>query len=55
MVRHVEKRKFSNKFKQEAVRLTEEAGVSCTQDACELQIGPSLLAQCRREQAKDGE
>ena len=37
-------RKFTNEFKQEAVRLTEEADVSCCQIARELGVSPNLLA-----------
>lgn len=49
------RRKFSNEFKQEAVRLTEEPGVSCSQVAGELGIGANLLARWRRELARDGQ
>ena len=49
------RRKFSNEFKQEAVRLTEEPGVSCSQIARELGVAPNLLARWRREQTRDGQ
>ena len=43
------RRKYSPEFKQEAVALTCQPGVSCRQVALEIGINPNLLSRWKRE------
>ena len=43
------RRKYSPEFKQEAVALTRQPGVSCRQIALEIGINPNLLSRWKRE------
>ncbi len=43
------RRKFSTEFKQEAVKLTLQPGVSCRQVALEIGVDPNLLSRWKRE------
>jgi len=43
------RRKYSPEFKQEAVALTHQPGVSCRQVALEIGINPNLLNGRKRE------
>ena len=43
------RRKYSPEFKQEAVALTRQPGVSCRQVALEIGINPNLLSRWKRE------
>ena len=45
------RRKYSPEFKQEAVALTRQPGVSCRQVALEIGINPNLLSRWKREAA----
>jgi transposase len=47
------RRKFTKEFKQEAVGLVEEPGVSCAQIARDLGINANMLSRWRRELAVD--
>ena len=49
------RRKFSKEFKQEAVQMTNVAGVTITQIAHELGITPRLLGVWRKQLAASGE
>jgi transposase len=48
------RRKFSKEFKQEAVQMTNVAGVTITQIANELGITPRLLGVWRKQLATSG-
>lgn len=48
------RRKYSTEFKQEAVQLARQAGVSVTQVARDLGIQPNMLTRWRRESAMAG-
>jgi transposase len=48
------RRRFSKEFKQEAVQMTNVAGVAITQIAHELGIEPRLLGVWRKELATSG-
>lgn len=43
------RRKYSLQFKQEAVELSRQSGMSCAQVARELGIGANLLTRWKRE------
>lgn len=43
------RRKFSSEFKREAVKLTHQPGVSCSQIALEIGVAPNLLSRWKRE------
>lgn len=43
------RRKFSPEFKREAVKLTQQPGVSCSQIALEIGVAPNLLSRWKRE------
>ena len=48
------RRKYSLQFKQEAVELARQSGVSCAQVARELGIGANLLTRWKREADDQG-
>jgi transposase len=48
------RRKYSTEFKQEAVQLASQAGVSVAQVARDLGIQPNMLTRWRRESATAG-
>jgi transposase len=48
------RRRFSKEFKQEAVQMTNVAGVTITQIADELGIAPRLLGVWRKQLATSG-
>lgn len=48
------RRKYSQEFKQEAVQLSRQAGVSVSQVARDLGIQPNMLTRWRRESAVAG-
>jgi transposase len=48
------RRRFSKEFKQEAVQMTNVAGVTITQIANELGIAPRLLGVWRKQLATSG-
>jgi transposase len=48
------RRKYSTEFKQEAVQLASQAGVSVAQVARDLGIQPNMLTRWRRESAAAG-
>ena len=48
------RRKYSTEFKQEAVQLASQAGVSVAQVARDLGIQPNMLTRWRRESATGG-
>ena len=48
------RRRFSKEFKQEAVQMTNVAGVTITQIAHELGIAPRLLGVWRKQLATSG-
>jgi transposase len=48
------RRRFSKEFKQEAVQMTNVAGVTVTQIANELGIGPRLLGVWRKQLLTSG-
>jgi transposase len=43
------RRKFSPEFKREAVKLTQQPGISCSQVAFEIGVAPNLLSRWKRE------
>jgi len=43
------RRKFSPEFKREAVKLTLQPGISCSQIALEIGVAPNLLSRWKRE------
>ena len=43
------RRKFSPEFKREAVKLTLQPGISCSQVALEIGVAPNLLSRWKRE------
>ncbi|MBM95580.1 MAG: IS3 family transposase [Oceanospirillaceae bacterium] len=43
------RRQYSPEFKREAVKLTQQPGVSCSQIALEIGVAPSLLSRWKRE------
>lgn len=43
------RRKFSREFKREAVKLTLQPGISCSQIALEIGVAPNLLSRWKRE------
>lgn len=47
------RRKFTKEFKQEAVRLLEEPGVTCAQVGRDLGINANMLSRWRRELTVD--
>lgn len=49
------RRKFSEEFKREAVRLTEDPEVTVAQIARDLGINANMLSRWRREEHKAGE
>jgi len=48
------RRKYSQEFKQEAVQLSRQAGVSVSQVARDVGIAPNMLTRWRREFAAAG-
>ena len=48
------RRKYSQEFKQEAIQLSRQAGVSVSQVARDLGIAPNMLTRWRREFAAVG-
>lgn len=48
------RRKYSQEFKQEAIELSRQAGVSVSQVARDLGIAPNMLTRWRREFAAAG-
>lgn len=48
------RRKFTEEFKREAVRLLDEPGVTCAQIARDLGINANMLSRWRRELTGDG-
>ena len=48
------RRKFSQEFKQEAVQLSRQSGVSISQVARDLGIPPNMLSRWRQESAAAG-
>lgn len=55
MVKRKERRRFPKEFKEEAVRQSEQEGVTARQVAEELGISDKLLYKWRREFLKDPE
>lgn len=43
------RRKFSSEFKREAVKLTQQSSISCSQIALEIGVAPNLLSRWKRE------
>ena len=43
------RRQYSPEFKREAVKLTQQPGVSCSQITLEIGVAPNLLSRWRRE------
>jgi transposase len=48
------RRKYSQEFKQEAVQLASQAGVSVAQVARDLGLQPNMLTRWRRESVEGG-
>ena len=48
------RRKYSPEFKQQAVEMTYQPGVSCRQVAFEIGVNPNLLTRWRREAEAEG-
>lgn len=48
------RRKYSSEYKREAVRLTQEPGVTISQVARELGINPGMLGKWRRQAETEG-
>lgn len=49
------RRKFTDEFKQEAVRLTEGPGVNCSQIARDIGIVSDMLAPKRHDMSNDNQ
>ena len=43
------RRKYSPEFKREAIKLTQQPGISCRQVALEIGVAPNLLSRWKRE------
>ena len=49
------RRKYTREFKVEAVRMTNEPGVTLKQIGAELGVNPHLLGKWRKQMQEDGE